>query len=130
MTPCYNLVHTSLTLHVSDISQQPCKEFYNIIDNFVMKTLNIVSVFVFLCSERKAGLHSASELRQENERMKQRENDMFAQMSSNKTGKNAETVHRDNTGRRRDFKVEEVKKREEERKKEEENEKFMEWGKG
>ena len=55
---------------------------------------------------------------------------MFSRMSSNKTGQNAETVHRDSSGRKRDFKVEEVKKREEERKKEEENEKFMEWGKG
>ena len=78
----------------------------------------------------KAGLHSAAELREENERTRQRENEVFARMNSSTTGKDAETIHRDKRGRKRDFKVEEVKKREEERKKEEENEKFMEWGKG
>ncbi|CAB4038426.1 Hypothetical predicted protein [Paramuricea clavata] len=81
-------------------------------------------------SERKAGLHSGVELRQENERTRQRENEMFARMSSSTTGKGAGTVHRDKTGRKRDFKVEEAKKKEDERKKQEENETFMEWGKG
>ena len=55
---------------------------------------------------------------------------MFARMHANATGRGAETVHRDKSGRKRDFKVEEGKKKEDERKKEEENEKFMEWGKG
>jgi pre-mRNA-splicing factor CWC26 len=55
---------------------------------------------------------------------------MFARMSSSTTGQGADTVHRDKTGRKRDFKVEEAKKKEEERKKQEENETFMEWGKG
>ena len=81
-------------------------------------------------SERKAGLHSAAELREENEKTRQRENEMFARMHANTTGRGAETVHRDKTGRKRDFKVEEAKKKVEERKKQEENEKFMEWGKG
>lgn len=85
---------------------------------------------ILLQLERKAGLHSAAELRQENERTRRREDEMFARMSSSTTGKGAETIHRDKTGRKRDFKVEEAKKREEERKKQEENEKFMEWGKG
>lgn len=85
---------------------------------------------LFLWLERKAGLHSAAELREENKRMKQRENEMFSKMNSSTTGKGAETVHRDKSGRKRDFQVEKAKKREEERKKEEENEKFMKWGKG
>lgn len=80
--------------------------------------------------ERKAGLHSGAELKYENEQAKLRETEMFSRMGVTKTGKDAQTVHRDKTGRKRDFKVEEIKKKEDERKKQEENKKFMEWGKG
>jgi pre-mRNA-splicing factor CWC26 len=92
--------------------------------------LNTSIPFPFQYLERKAGLHSAAELREENERTRQRESEMFARMSSSATGKGMETVHRDKTGKKRDFKVEDEKKREEEKKKQEENETFMEWGKG
>ena len=55
---------------------------------------------------------------------------MFAKMDASVSGKGAETVHRDKTGRKRDLKFERLQKREREAKMMQENEKFMEWGKG
>lgn len=62
--------------------------------------------------------------------MKKREEEMFAKMNVSTTGKGAKTIHRDKSGKKRDLKAEEAKKREEERQKKAENEKFVQWGKG
>ena len=80
--------------------------------------------------ERKSGLHSAAELKRENELSRKRENEMFSRMASSSTGRGAETIHRDKEGRKRDLKIEKAMKKEEERKKLEEDVKVMEWGKG
>lgn len=55
---------------------------------------------------------------------------MFATMDPSISGKGSETVYRDKMGRKKDIKLERIKRREEERKETEENEKFMEWGSG
>ena len=69
-------------------------------------------------------------MKQENERKWQREAEMFATMDPSISGKGSETVYRDKMGRKKDIKLERIKRREEERKETEENEKFMEWGRG
>ena len=51
-------------------------------------------------------------------------------MDASLSGRDAETVHRDKHGRKRDLKFEKLKQREKERKKMEDDAKFMEWGKG
>lgn len=55
---------------------------------------------------------------------------MFATMDPSISGKGSETVYRDKMGRKKDIKLERIKRREEERKETKENEKFMEWGRG
>ena len=79
---------------------------------------------------RKAGLLSASDLKKENERKRAQEAEMFSKMDPSISGKGSETVYRDKMGRKKDIKMERIKRREEERKEVEDNEKFMEWGKG
>ena len=83
-----------------------------------------------LLTGRKAGLLSAADLQKENERRKDREAEFFSKMDPSVFGKDSETVYRDKLGRKRDLKMERLKKREQERKETEENEKFMEWGRG
>jgi len=83
-----------------------------------------------LSAERKAGLLSAEDLKRENELTRKREAELFAKMDSSISGRDAKTVHRDKSGRKRDFEAEEQKRKEEERKKAIENEKFNEWGRG
>ena len=79
---------------------------------------------------RKAGLLSASDLKKENERKRKEEADMYSKMDSSTSGKGSETVYRDKMGRKKDIKMDRVKRREEERKEMEDSEKFMEWGRG
>ena len=79
---------------------------------------------------RKAGLLSASDLKKENERKREQEAEMFSKMDPSISGKGSETVYRDKMGRKKDIKMERIKRREEERKEMEDNEKFMEWGRG
>ena len=55
---------------------------------------------------------------------------MFSKMDPSVSGKGSETVCRDKMGRKKDIKMDRIKRREEERKEMEENEKFMEWGRG
>ncbi|XP_070548081.1 BUD13 homolog [Ptychodera flava] len=81
-------------------------------------------------SGTKAGLSDAATLRRENEERRIREKEMFAKMSRDVSGQDAETVYRDKGGRKRNLKLEKIKEREEEAKKAEEVEKYMEWGRG
>ena len=55
---------------------------------------------------------------------------MFSKMDLSVPGKGSETVYRDKMGRKKDIKMDRIKRQEEERKETEENEKFMEWGRG
>ena len=79
---------------------------------------------------RKAGLLSANDLKRESERKREREAEMFAKMDPSISGKGSETVYRDKMGRKKDIKLDRIKRREEERKEMEDNEKFLEWGRG
>lgn len=79
---------------------------------------------------RKAGLLSASDLKKENERKRVQEAEVFSKMDPSISGKGSETVYRDKMGRKKDIKMERIKRREEERKEMEDNEKFMDWGRG
>ncbi len=79
---------------------------------------------------RKAGLLSASDLKRESEKKREREAEMFSKMDPSISGKGSETVYRDKMGRKKDIKLDRLKRREEERKEMEDNEKFMEWGRG
>lgn len=84
-----------------------------------------------MSSGAKAGLQDARTMRKENDATKRRNVEMFAHMTDEMSGRNAETVFRDrSSGRTRNLKMEKLKKREEEQKKAEEDEKFMQWGKG
>ena len=93
---------------------------------------NLIShLLVFsIMAGRKAGLLSATDLKQESERKREREAEMFAKMDPSISGKGSETVYRDKMGRKKDIKLDRIKRREEERKEMEDNEKFMEWGRG
>ncbi|XP_792607.3 BUD13 homolog [Strongylocentrotus purpuratus] len=81
-------------------------------------------------SGAKAGLSDAAALRRENEATRRRTNEAYSRLDDDVSGKNADTIFRDKTGRRRDLKEEKRLKKEEEAKKAEEDEKFLEWGKG
>ncbi|XP_068755122.1 BUD13 homolog isoform X3 [Montipora capricornis] len=83
-----------------------------------------------MSSGRKAGLLSASDLKKENERKRKEEADMYSKMDPSTSGKGSETVYRDKMGRKKDIKMDRIKRREEERKELEDSEKFMEWGRG
>ena len=78
----------------------------------------------------KAGLLSANDLKRENERKRVHEAEMYSKMDPSISGKGSETVYRDKMGRKKDIKLDRIKRREEERKEMEDDEKFMEWGRG
>jgi pre-mRNA-splicing factor CWC26 len=61
---------------------------------------------------------------------REREAKVFAKMDSQKSGKDAKTIHRDKSGRKRDLEAEEEKKKEKDRKKAIDDEKFKDWGRG
>lgn len=79
---------------------------------------------------RKVGFLSVSDLKKENERKRKEEVDMYFKMDFFIFGKGLEIVYRDKMGRKKDIKMDRVKRREEERKEMEDSEKFMEWGRG
>lgn len=89
-----------------------------------------VHVFLPKCTGQKAGLLTASDLKIDNERKRVQEAEMFSKMDPSLSGKGSETVYRDKMGRKKDIKMDRIKRRDEERKEMEENEKFMEWGRG
>ena len=93
---------------------------------------NIFVCFVVfsIMAGRRAGLLSVSDLKRESERKREREAEMFAKMDPSISGKGSETVYRDKMGRKKDIKMDRIKRREEERKEMEDNEKFMKWGRG
>ncbi|XP_068696582.1 BUD13 homolog [Montipora foliosa] len=55
---------------------------------------------------------------------------MYSKMDPSTSGKGSETVYRDKMGRKKDIKMDRIKRREEERKELEDSEKFMELGRG
>uniref|UniRef100_A0A182IJX0 BUD13 homolog n=1 Tax=Anopheles atroparvus TaxID=41427 RepID=A0A182IJX0_ANOAO len=79
---------------------------------------------------KRAGLQDARALREENEKHKRREREAFEQMAAEHTGRFAETVVRQKSGRRKDIEKElreEFEKRKQEEKK---KEIYTRWGKG
>ena len=76
------------------------------------------------------GLQSAEVLREENAAARVREQELFQRMDPSESGRGAETVYRDKSGRKINPKLERLKQKQEEEKKLEEQQKFMEWGKG
>lgn len=78
----------------------------------------------------KVGFLSVNDLKRESERKREREVEMFVKMDFSIFGKGLEIVYRDKMGRKKDIKLDRIKRREEERKEMEDNEKFMEWGRG
>ncbi|XP_059167247.1 BUD13 homolog [Physella acuta] len=79
----------------------------------------------------KAGLSTAQEMKDETQKLREKENKSFQMIGSELLGKNSKTVFRDKeTGRRRNLKEEEERKQEEEKRKEETNKKYQRWGKG
>lgn len=78
-----------------------------------------------------AGLQSAKALRVETEAFREREKEIFDQMSLEMSGRNAEVVRRDRkTGRRRDMEAEMEKERAKEAKEQERKAIYDRWGKG
>ncbi|XP_035903609.1 BUD13 homolog [Anopheles stephensi] len=79
---------------------------------------------------KRAGLQDAASLREENEKHRARERDALMKMSDDVSGRYADTVVRDKSGRRRDVEKElreELAKRKEDEKK---KEVYSRWGKG
>lgn len=83
-----------------------------------------------MTSGARAGLQSAEALKEENALVRERQSKFYQELDPSTSGRHAETVYRDKSGKRIDLKVEEVRKREEEREKSKDDEKFMEWGRG
>ncbi|XP_067662520.1 BUD13 homolog [Haliotis asinina] len=78
----------------------------------------------------KAGLSSAREMKQEAEKMRKKEDDMFRKIDGEMLGKNAKTVFREKGGRKRNFAEEKEKEEEEARRKAVMEKRYEEWGKG
>ncbi|XP_052872475.1 BUD13 homolog [Anopheles cruzii] len=79
---------------------------------------------------KQAGLQAARAVREENERFRRREDELFSKMSADLTGRDAQTVVRSKSGRRKDIEKElreEFEKRKHEEKK---KEIYTRWGKG
>ncbi|XP_053409155.1 BUD13 homolog [Mercenaria mercenaria] len=81
-------------------------------------------------SGKRAGLSSAQEMRKEAEELKRKEDAKFKQISDERLGKDAATVFRDKSGRKRNLAEEKLKESEEAKKKAKADEKFQKWGKG
>lgn len=80
---------------------------------------------------KKAGLQSASELREENKRRRLAEREQFDNLDKNLSGRGAQTTIRDRTsGKKVDTKMEALKKRETEEENARETEKQALWGRG
>ncbi len=83
-----------------------------------------------MTSGAHAGLQSAEVLKEENALVRERQAQFYQELDPSTSGRHAETVYRDKSGRRIDLKEEEAKKREEERLRSKDDEKFMAWGRG
>merc|ERR1711931_69172 len=81
-------------------------------------------------STGKAGLKTGAELREENRHKRNREKDMLKGLNADVTGKDADTVRRDKSGRRINEKLENIKRRKDEEEKLKKEEKYAKWGKG
>ncbi|XP_074653252.1 uncharacterized protein LOC141907490 [Tubulanus polymorphus] len=78
----------------------------------------------------KAGLQSAKDMKEELEALRTRENKAFSKIDDEVLGKNAATVVRDKSGKRRNLEAERAEEAEEEAKKAKQAEKYNQWGKG
>nr|KAG5708706.1 hypothetical protein BaRGS_034923 [Batillaria attramentaria] len=78
----------------------------------------------------KAGLSSAAEMKREAEKLKKREEVMFAKIEKEALGREAKTVFRDKSGKRRDLAAEREKEEEDAKKQAEQDKKYKEWGQG
>lgn len=80
---------------------------------------------------KRSGLQVAGELRQEISDFRRREDDLFAQMGDEVSGRGAAAVMRDRkTGKRRNLEEEAKQKQEEDGKMAQRQEKYSKWGKG
>ena len=77
-----------------------------------------------------AGLSSVENMRKETARLRQNHSELLSNMDPAVSGRGAETVYRDKSGRRIDSKLERLQQKELQRKKDEEMEVHMEWGTG
>lgn len=79
---------------------------------------------------KRAGLQDARSLKEETDKFRQRENELFDKMSADASGRYAKTVVRERHGKRRDVE-EELRKEFEKRKRDEKKkEVYTRWGKG
>ncbi|KAK3587701.1 hypothetical protein CHS0354_042488 [Potamilus streckersoni] len=81
-------------------------------------------------SGKKAGLSSAKDMREEAEILKRKEDEAFRRISLDQLGKDANTVFRDKSGRKRNFKKEKEMSEEERKREEEKQQKYKAWSKG
>ncbi|ELU06842.1 hypothetical protein CAPTEDRAFT_228530, partial [Capitella teleta] len=78
----------------------------------------------------KAGLQSAKAMKHEAKKLKQKEEDAFAQMDDTILGKGAQTIQRDKSGKKRDMLMEAEMEREKLAKEAAKQAKYKQWGKG
>ncbi|PVD27610.1 hypothetical protein C0Q70_12774 [Pomacea canaliculata] len=78
----------------------------------------------------KAGLSTAQEMKKEAQKLKQKEDAMFQKIDKDALGKDAGTVFRDKSGRKRDLAAEKEKDEEEAKRKSAMDQKYKEWGQG
>ncbi|XP_065646933.1 BUD13 homolog isoform X2 [Hydra vulgaris] len=82
-------------------------------------------------TKKRSGLQSREELKKENESKRRHEENLFNNMSTSVSGKDAQTIYRDQkSGKKIDLKAEEIKKKLQEEEKMKELKKYAEWGKG
>ncbi|XP_071942358.1 uncharacterized protein [Antedon mediterranea] len=79
---------------------------------------------------KSAGLQDASSMRMENQQKRQSDKEALDRLDHETSGKNAGTVYRDKSGKKRDLHKEKLKHAEELKKEEEDSKQFKEWGKG
>ena len=83
-----------------------------------------------MSSGQRAGLLTSHELKQEAARAREAERQMVQQLQGDRSGRDAETVYRDETGRRIDPKIKRAEEAKAKKEAIEKEEKRMEWGKG
>ncbi|XP_012560358.2 BUD13 homolog isoform X2 [Hydra vulgaris] len=82
-------------------------------------------------TKKRSGLQSREELQKENESKRKNEEKLFNNMSTSVSGKDAQTIYRDQkSGKKIDLKAEEIKKKLQEEEKMKDLKKYAEWGKG
>ncbi|XP_033098003.1 BUD13 homolog isoform X2 [Anneissia japonica] len=79
---------------------------------------------------RAVGLQDAASMKKENEKRRKSDKAALKRVDDELSGRNASTVYRDKSGRKRDLNVEKLKHTEELKRKEEESKQFREWGRG